>query len=103
MKGCPDECRDYQKDYCIICRYEDNRKCEKVCPVDINLVDDGSLHKCTKCMECYIICEYDAIKVDLVGKPEVFRIGGLFKQLKTRYKKLNEMSSKRKNSCQQNC
>ncbi len=84
MRGCPDECEEYHKDYCSICRYEDDIKCEKVCPVDINLVDNGSLHKCTKCMECYIVCEYDAVKVDLVGKPDVFRISGFFKHLKAR-------------------
>lgn len=95
MRGCPDECEGYHKDYCIICRYEDNRKCEKVCPVDINLVDNGSLHKCTKCMECYIVCEYDAVKVDLVGKPDVFRIGGFFKRLKARQQK-DETESARK-------
>jgi ferredoxin-type protein NapH len=87
MRGCPDKCEEYHKDYCAICRYEDDRKCEKVCPVDINLVDNGSLHKCTKCMECYIVCEYDAVKVDLVGKPDILRIGGFFKRLKARRQK----------------
>jgi len=29
-RGCPDECKEYQMDYCIICRYEDDRKCDKV-------------------------------------------------------------------------
>ncbi|MGB9959942.1 MAG: 4Fe-4S binding protein [Candidatus Bathyarchaeales archaeon] len=87
MKGCPSGCEEYHKDYCAICRYEDDRRCEKVCPVGIKLVDDGSLHKCTKCMECYIVCEYDAVKVDLVGKPDIFRIGSFFKRLKTRRQK----------------
>jgi ferredoxin-type protein NapH len=82
MKGCPDECTEYRTDYCIICRYEDERKCEKVCPVDINLVDNGSLHKCTKCMECYIVCEHDAVNVELIGKPDIMRIGGFLKRLK---------------------
>jgi ferredoxin-type protein NapH len=87
MRGCPDECDDYHIDYCIICRYEDDRKCEKVCPVDINLVDHGSLHKCTKCMECYIACDHNAVKVDLLGKPDVFRIGRFFKRLRARRQK----------------
>jgi ferredoxin-type protein NapH len=84
MKDCPDECEDYHIDYCIICRYEDDRKCEKVCPVDINLVDDGTLYKCTKCMECYIVCDYNAVKVDLVGKPDFFRIARALRQQVTR-------------------
>ena len=50
MKGCPDECEDYHLDYCGFCRLHDDRKCEKVCPVDINLVDHGSLSSCTKCL-----------------------------------------------------
>jgi ferredoxin-type protein NapH len=87
MKGCPDECEGYHTDYCIICRYEDDRKCEKACPVDINLLDHGSLHKCTKCMECYIACDWNAVKVDLLGKPDVFRIGGFFKRLRARRQK----------------
>jgi Fe-S-cluster-containing hydrogenase component 2 len=86
MKACPDECEEYHIDYCKICRYE-CRKCEKVCPVDINLVDHGSLHKCTKCMECYIACDWNAIRVDLLGKPDVFRIGGFFKRLSVRRQK----------------
>lgn len=84
MRGCPDDCEDYHTDYCIVCRYEDDRKCEKVCPVDINLVDNGALHKCTKCMECYIVCDHNAVRVDLFGKPDLFRIGGFFKRLRIR-------------------
>ncbi len=83
MRGCPDGCGDYHLDYCIICRYEDNRKCEKVCPANINLVDGGPLHRCTKCMECYIVCDHDAVKIDLVGKPDVSRVNVL-KRLTTR-------------------
>jgi len=86
MKCCPEDCEDYHIDYCGWCRDLDDRKCEKVCPVGINLVDPGSLHKCTKCMECYIVCEWNAVKVDLVGKPDVSRIGGFFKRLVARAK-----------------
>ena len=87
MKGCPEECEDYHIDYCGWCRIMDDRKCEKVCPVDINLVDNGSLHKCTKCLECYIACDYNAVRIDLLGKPEVFRIGGFFRRLRARWRK----------------
>jgi ferredoxin-type protein NapH len=87
LKGCPDECEDYHGDYCGICRLEDEKKCEKVCPVDINLVDHEPLHRCTKCMECYIACDRNAVSVDLLGKPEVFRIGGFFRRLMARQRK----------------
>jgi ferredoxin-type protein NapH len=87
MKGCPEDCEDYHIDYCGWCHYFDDRKCEKVCPVGINLVDPGSLHKCTKCMECYIVCDWNAVKVDLVGKPDVSRIGGFFKHLSAQFRK----------------
>lgn len=66
MKGCPKTCEDYRLDYCGICRREDDRKCEKVCPMNVKLVDNVGLNKCTKCMECYIACDYDAIKVKLL-------------------------------------
>ena len=84
MRGCPDDCKADRSDYCLFCFLDDDRKCEKVCPVCINLVDPGSLHKCTKCMECYIVCDWNAVKIDLVGKPDVSRIGGFFKHLSVR-------------------
>ena len=87
MKGCPEDCEDYRIDYCLFCFLDDDRKCEKVCPVGINLVDPGSLHKCTKCMECYIVCDWNAVKIDLVCKPDVSRIGGFFKRLRARRQK----------------
>ena len=74
-----------KEEKCIGCI--EYRKCEKVCPVDINLVDPESLHKCTKCMECYIACDWNAVKVDLLGKPDVSRIGGFFKRLRARRQK----------------
>ena len=73
MKGSPEDCEDYHVDYCGWCRIMDDRKCEKVCPVDISLVDHGSLAQCTKCLECYAVCDYDAISVDFLGKPEIFQ------------------------------
>jgi ferredoxin-type protein NapH len=82
MKGCPDDCEDYHLDYCGYCRSMDDRKCEKVCPVDINLVDNGSLHRCTKCMECYIACDSDAIKINFIDKPDFFRVSSFFRRLK---------------------
>jgi len=87
MKGCPEDCEDYHIDYCGWCRTMDDRKCEKVCPVDIDLLGHGSLAQCTKCLECYIACDYNAVKVDLLGKPEVFRIGGFFRRLRARWRK----------------
>ncbi len=73
MKGCPEDCKDSRLDICLFCRSMDARKCEKMCPVDINLVDRGSLAKCTKCLECYIVCDYDAITLDGLGKPDAFQ------------------------------
>ena len=87
IKSCPSDCKDYRLDYCGACRLEDARKCERVCPANINLVDNGSLHQCTKCLECYIVCDYDAIKVDLIGKPDILRVGGFFRRLKARRRK----------------
>jgi len=87
MKGCPEDCEDYHLDYCGWCRILDDRKCEKVCPVDINLVDYGSYNRCTKCLECYIVCDYNAIKIDLLDKSKIFRIGGFFKRLRPRRRK----------------
>ncbi len=71
MKGCPEDCKDSCLDICLFCRLMDDKKCEKVCPVDIDLVDHGSLAKCTKCLECYVVCPYDAISIDLLGKPDI--------------------------------
>jgi polyferredoxin len=70
MKGCPENCKDYSLDYCFICRQTDQKKCERVCPQDINLLDKGSLAKCTKCLECYIQCEHDAIEIKPFGTPD---------------------------------
>jgi len=94
MKGCPEDCEDARLDFCLFCRTMDDRKCEKVCPVDINLVDQGSLSECTKCLECYIACDYNAVKVDLVGKPDVFRIGSVFKRLKARLRARRQKKAK---------
>jgi ferredoxin-type protein NapH len=64
MYVCPDKCKDYQADYCGVCRLMDDKKCEQVCPANINLTGHGSLFGCTKCLECYVSCEYEAIKID---------------------------------------
>ena len=87
MKGCPEDCKDHRSDYCLFCFINDDKKCEKVCPVDIDLVSSGSLNRCTKCMECYIVCDRNAITIDLVGKPDISRIGRLFKNLSARITK----------------
>jgi ferredoxin-type protein NapH len=69
MKVCPEECKD-SLDGCYVCRVSDDYKCEKVCPVDIDLGNHGSLAKCTKCMECYIVCPYEAIQINLTNTPD---------------------------------
>jgi len=70
IKGCPKDCEDYRLDYCFMCRQMDQKNCEKVCPVDINLTDQESLARCTKCLECYIACESDAIEIKLYRLPD---------------------------------
>jgi len=71
MKGCPEDCEGSRLDICFFCRLMDDKMCEKVCPIDIDLVNHGSLAKCTKCLECYVVCPWDAISIDLLGKPEI--------------------------------
>ena len=70
MKTCPQTCEDYRLGYCAACRLEDAKKCERVCPQGINLLDNGSLARCTKCMECYIECDKNAVAVKPVGESE---------------------------------
>jgi ferredoxin-type protein NapH len=70
LKGCPEDCEDYRLDYCFMCRQMDQKECEKACSVDINLTDQESLSRCTKCFECYIACDRDAIEIKLFGKPD---------------------------------
>jgi ferredoxin-type protein NapH len=70
MKGCPETCEDYHLDYCGVCRQVDQNRCERVCPQGIDLLDKGSLAKCTKCLECYIQCDHDAIEIKLFGTPD---------------------------------
>ena len=81
MKACPEDCKDSCLDICLLCRQLDDYQCEKVCPVDIDLTGHGSLSECTKCLECYIVCPYDAITIDSVGKPDVFKSGKRFVNL----------------------
>lgn len=78
MKGCPEDCKDSHLDICLFCRSMDAQKCEKVCPVDIDLVNHGSLAKCTKCLECYIVCDYDAISINFFGKPDIIQSSSRF-------------------------
>ena len=86
MNGCPEKCEDNKIGYCTACRKEDDRKCMKVCPAQINFLGNGSLHNCTKCMECYIACDHNAIEVKLVGKPDIFRVPGYFRNLSRNFK-----------------
>lgn len=89
-KGCPETCEDYHLDYCAVCRQIDQKRCEKVCPQDINLIDKGSLSKCTKCLECYIQCENDAIEIKLFGTPDAV---STLKSLKTKLRRRNKLKS----------
>jgi hypothetical protein len=70
MKECPKTCEDYHLDYCGACRQIDQKRCEKVCPQGVNLLDQGSLAKCTKCLECYIQCDHDSISIKPFGTPD---------------------------------
>jgi Fe-S-cluster-containing hydrogenase component 2 len=72
MKECPNTCEDYRLDYCGACRQTDDKSCERVCPQGINLVEGGSLAKCTKCFDCYIECEKGAVVVEVVGKSDAY-------------------------------
>jgi polyferredoxin len=84
MKGCPKNCEDYHMDYCAACRVVDRKRCERVCPQGINLIEKGSLARCTRCMECYIQCDYDAIRLEWVAEPDAF---STFRRLKNRLRK----------------
>jgi ferredoxin-type protein NapH len=72
MKECPKTCEDYHLDYCGACRQIDQKRCEKVCPQGIKLLDKESLARCTKCLECYIQCDHDSIEIKLYAKPDAF-------------------------------
>lgn len=88
MKECPKTCEDYHLDYCGACRQIDQNRCERACPQGINLLDKGSLAKCTKCLECYIQCDYDAVGVKLLGTPEA--VLSLRRFFKTKPKKTDK-------------
>lgn len=70
MKDCPKTCEDFHLDYCGACRLIDQKRCEKACPQGIDLLNRGSLASCTKCFECYIQCENDAIKIEMFDTPD---------------------------------
>jgi len=91
MRGCPETCEDYHLDYCGACRQIYQKRCERVCPQGIDLLDKGSLANCTKCLECYIQCEYDAVEIKLFGTPDaVLSLRRFFKaKLKKQPKKHN--------------
>jgi len=46
------------------------QRCESICPQGINLTDNESLVKCTKCLDCYITCPRKAINLKTVNTPE---------------------------------
>lgn len=85
LKGCPEDCEDYRLDYCFMCRQIDQKECEKVCPVDINLTDRESLSRCTKCLECYMACDQGAIEIKLSATPDAIpALSRLFKRKRKR-------------------
>jgi polyferredoxin len=71
--GCPEDCEDFHKDLCAICRVMDNEKCERECALGINLLGTDSLMQCSKCLDCYAKCDNDAVGISLFGKPAILR------------------------------
>ena len=90
MKECPKTCQDFHLDYCGACRQTDAKNCERVCPQGMNLVDGGSLAKCTKCFECYIECEKGVVAVEVVGKSEAYESVKRFLKRKPKTQKGNK-------------
>jgi len=86
MNGCPSDCQDNRIGYCTACRKEDNYKCQRNCPPQINLVGNGSLNRCTKCMECYIACDQGAIEIRPHAKPDIFRVPVFIRRFNARRK-----------------
>jgi ferredoxin-type protein NapH len=87
MKGCPETCEDYHLDYCGVCRQVDQKRCERFCPQDIELLEGDSLVGCTKCFECYVECEHDAMEIKLFGTPDAVL---WFKRLRAKLKRQSE-------------
>lgn len=88
MKGCPETCEDYHLDNCGLCRQVDQKRCEKGCPQGIQLLEGGSLVGCTRCFECYVECEHDAVKIKIFGTPDaVLWFKPLIAKLKGQFKK----------------
>ena len=73
MKECPNTCEDFHLDYCAACRLIDQRRCEKACPQGIDLLNNGSLSRCTRCFECYIQCENGAIQIETFDTPDAIQ------------------------------
>jgi ferredoxin-type protein NapH len=86
MKDCPKTCEDFHFDYCGACRLIDQKRCEKVCPQDIDLLNNGSLSSCTRCFECYIQCENNAIQIEMFSTPDAIQF---LRRLKKNRKKKN--------------
>ena len=74
MKDCPKTCEDFHLDYCGACRLIDQKRCEKACPQGIDLLNRGSLSSCTRCFECYIQCENDAIQIEMFDTPDAIQV-----------------------------
>jgi ferredoxin-type protein NapH len=50
------------KESCRECRV-----CERICPEAIPLYKEEELVECTKCLECYSRCPYNAVSIKIVG------------------------------------
>ena len=81
-KGCLEDCEDYSYDYCAICRLIEcgspDPRCREICPEDIDLLNsesyiNGSLLRCNKCLDCYVGCDQDAMRIRLASKPAILR------------------------------
>ena len=55
-----------------ICPQINCQQCESICPQGINLIDNESLVKCTKCLDCYIACPQKTITLKTVNTPDAF-------------------------------
>jgi polyferredoxin len=71
--GCPEDCEDFHMDLCAICREIDDKKCERECNYGISLLDSDSLIQCSKCFDCYVKCDNDAVRINLLEKPAILR------------------------------
>ncbi len=55
-----------------ICLQVNCQQCESICPQGINLNDNDSMVKCTKCLDCYIACPKRVITLKTINTPDAF-------------------------------